>query len=168
MWKPARPDPQQCRPPARPASARSSAGRPPASASLGQLAGMFFLAGRPLCSSLVLHTGHHRARRALGAHQARRRGTQDAAPQHRVRGARRRVMRRPFWVGELDWSHDSSSGGWLDLGAACRGLLSGPYWVIASFSCYPPHFCIITLHPAEGRAERVARHNPAAVSRPLW
>ena len=33
------------RPPARPASARSSSGRPPASASLSQLAGMFWLAG---------------------------------------------------------------------------------------------------------------------------
>ena len=42
------------RPPARPASARSSSGRPPASASLGQLAEMLWLAGH---TGLVFHTG---------------------------------------------------------------------------------------------------------------
>ena len=40
--------------PPRPASARSSSGRPPASANLGQLAGVFWLAGN---TGLVFHTG---------------------------------------------------------------------------------------------------------------
>ena len=46
------------RPPARPASARSSSGRPPASA---RLAGVFWPAGH---TDLVCHTGAHRARLA--------------------------------------------------------------------------------------------------------
>ena len=45
VWKPAAQGLRPIRPLARPASARSSSGRPPASASLGQLADMFWLAG---------------------------------------------------------------------------------------------------------------------------
>ena len=44
------------RPAARPTSARSSAGRPPASVSLGQLADTFWLAG-PTCTGPVFHIG---------------------------------------------------------------------------------------------------------------
>ena len=42
LWKPAAQSLGPVRPPARPASARSSTGRPPASASLGQLAGRLY------------------------------------------------------------------------------------------------------------------------------
>eukprot|EP00964_Phaeocystis_antarctica_P115065 scaffold79020_cov72-Phaeocystis_antarctica.AAC.3 len=58
VWKTAALSFRPVRTPARPASARSSSGRPPASASLGQLAGMFWLAG---------HTGLWFARGAAPA-----------------------------------------------------------------------------------------------------
>ena len=51
------------RSPARPASARSSPGRPPASASRGQLAALFWLAAH---TGLVFHTGPLRAARMAG------------------------------------------------------------------------------------------------------
>eukprot|EP00964_Phaeocystis_antarctica_P120824 scaffold84557_cov56-Phaeocystis_antarctica.AAC.4 len=53
MWKPAAQRLRPVRPPARPASARSSSGRPPASASLGR----HLLAGRPYPTDRVSHPG---------------------------------------------------------------------------------------------------------------
>ena len=47
MWKTAAQRLRTIRPPPRPTSARSSSGRPPASACLGQLADVFWLAGVP-------------------------------------------------------------------------------------------------------------------------
>ena len=54
MWKPAALRLWPIRPPARPASARSSSGRSRASASLGQLADVAWLAGH---TGVVSHTG---------------------------------------------------------------------------------------------------------------
>ena len=58
LWRAAARRPRPTRPPARPASTRPSAGRPPASASLGQLAEMFWLAGY---TGLVFHPGTTRS-----------------------------------------------------------------------------------------------------------
>ena len=55
MWKSAAQRKRPIRPPARPASASSSSGRPPASASLGQWAELLWLAGR--YRTPIFHTG---------------------------------------------------------------------------------------------------------------
>ena len=62
MWKTAAQRRRPIRPPAHPASARSSSGRPPASASLGQLVDLFWLAG-PIPASFCTQ-----ARRIPGDH----------------------------------------------------------------------------------------------------
>ena len=71
MWKAAPQRLRPIRPPARPASARSSSGRPLASARLGQLADTLWLAGR---TGLVFHIGPLPLRRASWRRRTARRG----------------------------------------------------------------------------------------------
>ena len=67
MWKAGPQRLRPIRPPARPGNARSSSEQPPASASLGPLADMFWLVGP---TGLVLQRGlrHHSASKQLAAH----------------------------------------------------------------------------------------------------